>query len=136
MTPRPKEVPIIAGFLFAAAGIAVIIGASLLFPNRLADRLWELNKPGAALFRSFGWISGIFLLLVGAGSCAGAIGMLRRKKWAWWFAVGLFTIDGAGDMISLLMTGDWPRSVSGAAISFGFLYVLCRRRVRAYFEQT
>jgi len=36
---------VVAGFLFVATGIAFVVGGSLLFPNLLMDRLWELNKP-------------------------------------------------------------------------------------------
>ena len=56
---RPKTVPIVAAFLFAATGIAAVVGTSLIFPNRLLDRLWELNRPGAALFHAVGRIAGV-----------------------------------------------------------------------------
>ncbi len=135
MEQRPKTVPIVAAFLFAASAIAAVVGASLLFPNTLLDRLWELNKPGAAAFRALGRISGILLLLLGAGTSAAAVGLLQRKKWAWWFAVVLFAIDGAGDVVSLIVTGDWFRSATGVVISSAFLYSLSRYRVRRYFKQ-
>jgi uncharacterized membrane protein (DUF2068 family) len=76
----------------------------------------------------------VLLLLVGAVACAAAVGLLRRKKWAWWFAVVLFAMNGSGDVVGLAMTGDWLRSASGVAISGAFLYSLCRRHVRRYFE--
>ncbi|MBZ5725851.1 MAG: hypothetical protein LAP87_12745 [Acidobacteriia bacterium] len=61
-----KAIPIVAAFLFAAAVVAAVVGASLLFPNPLLDRLWELNRPGAALFHALGWIAGVLLMLLGA----------------------------------------------------------------------
>lgn len=134
MAQRPKTVPIVAGFLFAATAIAAVTGSSLLFPGTLLDRLWELNKPGAAAFRALGSISGILLLLLGAGTFSAAAGLLRRKQWAWWFAVVLFAINGFGDVVSLVVTGDWLRSVSGAAIAGAFLYALGRYPVRRYFK--
>jgi uncharacterized membrane protein (DUF2068 family) len=133
MEQRPATVRIVAAFLFVATAIAAVVGASLLFPNALLDRLWELNKPGAAALRALGWIAGCFLLLLGVGTCAAAIGLLRRKPWAWWFAVALFTIDCSGDVVSFFVTGDWLRSVSGAVISAAFVYSLVRPRVRRYF---
>ena len=133
MEPRPKTIPVVAAFLFAATAIAAIVGFSLLFPNRILDRLWELNKPGAVLFRAIGWPGGVFLLALAVGTCAAAFGLLRRKRWAWWFAVALFTIDGCGDVVSFLMTGDAVRSVAGAVISAAFLYCLLERRTRRYF---
>jgi len=135
MESRPTAVPIVAGFLLAATVIASIVAISLLFPNPLLDRLWELNKPGAAAFRALGWISGVALLVLGAGTSCAAIGLLRRRKWAWWFAVVLFAVDGTGDLVSLLVSGDWLRGASGAAISTAFLYSLSRHRVRRYFAE-
>src|SRR5579863_7830571 len=134
MDHRPKTVPIVAAFLFAATAIAAVVGASLPFPNTLSDRLWELNKPAAASFRAVGMISGILLLLLGVGTFAAAVGLLHRKRWAWWFAVVLFAINGAGDVVSLIVTGDWLRSASGVVISSAFLYSLGRGPVRGYFS--
>ena len=37
-----------AAFLFAATAFAAVAGVWLIWPNALLDRLWELNKPGAA----------------------------------------------------------------------------------------
>ena len=135
MEQRPKAVPIVAAFLFAATAIAAVVGASLLFPNTLLDRLWQLNKPGAAAFRALGRISGILLLLLGAGTCAAAVGLLQRKKWAWWFALVLFAISGSGDVVSFIVTADWLRSAAGVVICSAFLYSLSRCRVRRYFKR-
>src|SRR5882672_9951152 len=132
MEQRPRVAPIVAAFLFAATVIAAIVGISLLFPNRLMNRLWELNKPGAALFHSIGRISGVFLLALGVATAAAAQGLLRRKQWAWWFAVALFVIDGSGDVVSLFVTGDWLKSTVGVAVSSVFLYFLAQRHVRGY----
>ena len=137
MEPRPKTVPIVAAFLFAATAIAAVAGASLLFPNPLLDRLWELNKPAEVAFRSLGRLSRVMLLLLlGAGTFAAAVGLFRRKRWAWWFAVILFAINGSGDVVSFIVTGDWLRSASGVVISLAFLYSLYRGRVRRYFQRT
>lgn len=135
MDPRPKTVPIVAAFLFFATAIAVVAGVSLLFPNPLMDRLWTLNKPGEATFRSLGRVSGLPLLMIGAGTCAAAVGLIQRKKWAWWLAVVLFAISGCGDAVSLIVTGDWLRSASGVVICAAFLYSLSRSRVTQYFRR-
>ena len=133
MEPRPKTIPVVATFLFAATVIATVVGMSLLFPNPILERLWKLNKPGAALFHRIGWPAGVFLLALAVGTCSAAFGLLRRERWAWWFAVALFTIDGCGDVVSFLTTGDAVRSISGMVISAGFLCCLLGRRTRQYF---
>lgn len=84
---RPATVPIVAAFLFAAAAIAAVVAASLLFPGTLLDRLWDIDKPGAAAVRALGRIAAILLLLLGAATFAAALALLQRRNWAWWFAV-------------------------------------------------
>ena len=133
--PRPKAVIIIATFLFVATGIAFIVGASLLLPNPLIDRLWELNKPAEAAFRALGRVSGVPLLFLGVGTFAAGRGLLEGKKWAWWFAVVVFFINGIGDIVSFIVTGDWIRSASGVAISAAFLIVLGRKPVRRFVRE-
>jgi hypothetical protein len=135
MEQRPKTVPIVAAFLFAATAVAAVVSASLLFPGTLLDRLWELNKPGAAAFRALGRLSGVLLLVLGVGTSAAAVGLLQDREWAWWFAIALFAINGCGDVVSFFVTRDLWRSGSGALISSTFLYSLSRRRVRLYFER-
>jgi hypothetical protein len=133
--PRPKAVVVIATFLFIATGIALVVGESLLFPNPLLDRMWEFNEPAAAAFHGMGRISGLPLVLLGVGTCSAAVGLLRGRVWAWWFAVILFAVDGIGDVVSFIVTGDWLKSASGIAISSVFLWTLCDRRVRLYLNR-
>lgn len=124
-----------AAFLFAATGIALVGGASLIFPNGLLNRLWELNRPAAALFHAMGPISGALLIVLGIGTAATASGLLHRRKWAWWSAMVLFAIIGCGDLLALVATGDFLRTAFGVAVSATFLYFLTRPRVRRYFRE-
>jgi hypothetical protein len=135
MTPRPGTIPIVAAFLLLATAIAGVAGASLLVPNPLTNRLWELN-PAAAGLRELGSVLGIFLLGLGTGTAAAAIGLLQRKKWAWWFAVTLFAVNGCGDVVSLYVTGDPVRGAAGVAVAAAFLYYLTRPSVRSYFKES
>jgi hypothetical protein len=136
VTLRPLAVMVVALFLFAGTAIALVVGVSLLSPNRLLDSLWKLNPAGAALFRSVGRASGVFLLMLGIGTLSAALGLLHGRRWAWWFAVALFTIEVCGDLISYFLTHDTLRALSGAMIASFFLYFLSRRDVRDYFAAT
>jgi hypothetical protein len=134
MERRPRTIPMVAAFLFGATAIATVVGISLLFPNWLLDRLWDLNPPAGAAFHAVGRVSGVLLLALGGGTFAAALGLLRRRRWAWWFAVVLFAINGCGDVLGFFATGDALRSVLGVAISSAFLYSLGQHRIRRYFK--
>ena len=105
--------------------IAAVVGTSLIFPNRLLDRLWELNRPGAAVFHAVGRISGVLLLALGIGTAAAAAGLLHRRnglgglRWC-------YSIDGCRDVLALLATGDKLRTAFGVAASATFLFFLTR----------
>ncbi|HET9839619.1 MAG TPA: hypothetical protein VFR84_15425 [Candidatus Angelobacter sp.] len=131
--PRPVPVAIIAAFLFLATAIAALVGIALLFPGTRLDFLWQLNKPGAALFHSIGRIAGLFLLALGFGTLAAGFGLLRGREWAWWFAVALFAVNSAGDAVSYFVTHDSVRAAAGVFVSLIFLYLLSRGAVRSYF---
>ncbi|HSK46284.1 MAG TPA: hypothetical protein VLA83_20610 [Candidatus Binatia bacterium] len=130
---RPKTIAVVAGFLFAATIVALITGESLLFPNTLLDSLWKFNPEGAALFHSIGRVSGVFLLALGVGTFLAAVGLLRGRRWAWWFGVLLFGIDACGNIVSYFVIHDALRSGTGTIISATFLFFLCRYPVRSYF---
>ena len=130
---RPRTIGVIATFLFAATIVAFIIGESLLFPDALLDYMWRFNPEGAALFHSIGRVSGIFLLGLSVGTLFAALGLLRGRRWAWWFGVVLFAMDASGNIVSYFLTHDALRSTTGAVISATFLWFLCRHSVRDYF---
>ena len=135
MTSRPRTVVVVAYFLFAATAIAAWVGTAIFFPGPLLDRMLEWNRPGADLFRKIGPISGLFLWALGVGTFAAARGLLRGRKWAWWFAIALFAINSTGDLISFAVTHDALRTLFGAAVSGAFLIALTRDAVRRYFAQ-
>jgi len=131
---RPKAVVIVAAFLFAATLIATFVGFSLLVPNPLMDRMWTLNPAAESTFRAWDGWAGVFLIALGIATLAAAIGLLKRKKWAWWFAIALFAINGAGDVFGFFVTRDLLRSGSGVIVGCTFLWALGRSRVREYFS--
>jgi hypothetical protein len=133
MPDRPKSVVVVAAFLFFATVAAIFVGASLLFPNRLMYRLWELNSPGETVFVSIGGPASLFLIALGITTCAAGLGLLRGKRWAWWFAVLLFAVDAFGDIVSFFVTRELLRTVVGVAVSGVFATLLLQGRVRRFF---
>ncbi len=136
MPERPKAVVVVAAFLFFATVVAFFVGGSLLFPNPLMYRLWELNRPGETLFVSIRGPASLFLIALGIGTCAAGFGLLRRKRWAWWFAVVLFGVNIAGDIVSFFVLRDILRMVVGVVVSGLFVMLLMGPGVRRWlFEE-
>jgi hypothetical protein len=92
------------------------------------------ESPGGIQLSGNGSLAGVLLIGLGCTTLAIAVGLLQGRKWAWWGAVILFTINGAGDAVGLVMTRDFLRSGSGIVIAALFILALTRRAVRQSFQ--
>jgi len=119
---------VIAAFLIAATAVALGVGLALLFPGRLLEWLAQFNRPGMQAFEALGRWSGALLLLVACFTAVATVGLLRGKKWGWWMAMGVFAVNGCGDIVGYTITRDGWRSGSGVVVSAGFVYALTRIR--------
>jgi len=129
---RPLAVAILAGFLFFATAISIVVSSALLFPGPLLDWLAQFNRPAMSTFQALAPWPGILLAALAVGTFAAAVGLLRGRKWAWWFSVVLFAVNGTGDLLSFLATRDLIRSLSGVVIAAAFLIALSTSSVRRY----
>ena len=116
----------VAGFLFLATLIAIVVAISLLFPGTFLDRIWNLNPSAYAAFHVLGKLSGVILLVLGVGTGTTAFGLLRQRRWAWWLALVLFSANGLGDLVNLLIGGDRWKSAAGTLIAAAFVFLLVR----------
>ena len=130
---RPLAVSIVAAFLFAATLVAWLVAGALLYPTALTDWMFRLNPPARSGFEALGWMAGALLFALGCGTLMAASGLRRGQRWAWWFAVILFIVNGVGDIVALFVLRDWLRSGAGVLIGLTFLWTLLRSNVRAYF---
>ena len=102
---------VVIAFLVFATLMAVFIGTLLLFPGGLLESVWRFNPEARSAFQSMGRLASLLLFVVGAVACGGAVGIYRRRKWGWWLAVLLFSVNALGDAISLFVAGkDIARS--------------------------
>jgi hypothetical protein len=135
MTRTPVCVTIVATFLWMATLIAVFLAITLLAPGTPADKIWRLNPLAYEQFKTFGGVSVALLLAVAVIAATAAVGLAGRKKWAWWLALGIFAVNGAGDIVSFVMTRNLVRSGLGVLVAVCFLFFLTRRSVRSFYQQ-
>lgn len=131
----PGTVILIGIVMFIAAGLAAWVAYSLIFSDEMFLTLVEMTRPGLMFIlersRLFGALFALLALIVAYG----AMEFLRGRKWAWWFAVVLFAVNGCGDVISFFATHDLARSAGGIAVVTAFLVLLSSHGVRSYFAQ-
>lgn len=132
---RPGSVVVVAFSLLAATFIALATGISLVHPGTALDRLWQLNPRAHAAFAPLGRLAGALLLLLACITAATSIGLLRRRRWAWLFAIAIFAANGLGDLTSLLFR-DRMKGAAGVFIAGVFLFLLLRPRMRSFFSRS
>ncbi len=125
---------VVIAFLIFATLMAGFVGTLLLFPGRLLESLWRFNPEARLAFQSMGRLASILLFVVGGVACGGAVGIYRRRKWGWWLAIVLFSVNALGDAVSLFVMGRVLQSASGILISGSFLLYLMQPSVRRQFD--
>ena len=92
--------------------------------------MWNLNPEAYETFHRLGWIAEVLLFGLGCLSVVTGLGLLKRKRWAWWFAIVGLAGNGAGDLISMILTHEIVRFGSGVLIVAGFVFLLALPPVR------
>ncbi len=118
---------VVSAFLFFATLMAVLVGLSLVVPGTVLDGLGALNPRGYAALQPIGRLAGALLLALGAVCGAAGVGLLRGKRWAWYIALGVFLVNGLGDLVQIAL-GRIAQGVTGVAISLGFAWMLVRSK--------
>jgi hypothetical protein len=129
---RPKGVVVVSVFLYAGTAVALLTATMILWPGIRFDWPWKLNEEAHAGFEILGNAAAVLLGLIAALTFVAARGLMQRKRWAWWLAVGIFAVNVAGDLVRVV-TGDWLRGAAGLAIGGAFLVYLARPGVKRCF---
>lgn len=122
--------PTLAALFFLAALVAALTNLALLFPSPMWMPMWNLNPDAYESFHHLGWIAVLGLFCLACVSAMTGAGLLLHKRWAWWIALIMFAMNGAGDVISLLRTHELARFGSGVLIAAGFILLLVLPPVR------
>jgi uncharacterized membrane protein (DUF2068 family) len=131
----PVAARVVSAALVLSALIAALVAATLLLPSSALDRLWALNPSAAPWFEAHHAAGVVLVVVAGLAAGAAGVGLWRGHRWAWWLAVLIFAMNGAGDLVRLA-AGEWAPGGSGTLITGAFLVLLTRRSVRAWCART
>lgn len=120
---RPAGVTAISLFFVFGALMSALAAALLLLPGTALDALWRINPRGHAGFVAMG-NQAVLLMAVVCGSCAiVATGLWQRRKFGYWSAGVMLSINLAGDTWNAITYRDW-RTLIGlpiAGLMIGYL---------------
>jgi hypothetical protein len=120
-------------FWIFAALMAALAGISLVWRGTVLDRMWALNKPAYAVLSPLASFVGPLFLILSTIMVSIIVGWFRRKRWAWWLAIGVLGTQVIGDIVNLAR-GDLLRGSAGLVIASALLFLVVQREVRDQFS--
>jgi len=132
-TRRPIGI-IALTILFMIGVVASFISAiSLLFPGGLLEPIWRLNPHAHQAFGQMGQWAIVLMALVCVACVCTAVGLWRRRRWGYWLAVFMLTVNLVGDVINVI-SGTERRAIVGIPVVALLLLYLMRKRTTEYFK--
>jgi len=126
---RPAGVAGLSLFFVFGTTMSGLAALMLLFPGSAIDLLWRLNPRAHQGFASMGIWAVILMIVVSAACATAALGLWRCKRWGYWTALLILSINLIGDTANALITRDW-RTLFGLPIGSAMMvYLLAKRRV-------
>ena len=128
-----KIIAALGVFWIFAALMAALAGVTLVWRGPPLDRIWALNKPAYAVLLPMARVVGPLFLVFSAIMVCIIVGWFRRKRWAWWVAIGVLGTQVIGDIVNLARR-DFFRGSAGVVIASAMLFLLLKRDVRDQFS--
>jgi hypothetical protein len=130
MTNRGRPLGITALSLFFVFGVAMsgLAAMMLLFPGSAVEPLWRLNPHAHEGFAAMGAWAVLLMGTVCAACATAALGLWRGARWGYWIALGILSVNLAGDAANVFIARDW-RTLVGLPIGGAMIaYLVSKRR--------
>lgn len=123
---------LVALFVLGACASAYA-AVTLAWPGTGLDALWNVNPTGHAGLSSLGPVAIVGMAALSVTMVLTAVGLVARRRWAWWVAVIGLVVNATGDLATAIATGD-PRTLIGVPVAGLIVWWLTRREVRSQFS--
>ena len=128
-TPRrPPGVAALGLFFVFGTVVSGLAAVMLLFPGSVLEPFWRVNSHAHDGFRAMG-LWGVLLMVAVCVACGiAALGVLRCRRWGYWMALAILSINLAGDTANAVLAHDW-RTLVGLPIGGAMIaYLLTKRK--------
>ena len=124
---RPLGITALSFFFVFGAVMSGLAAVMLVFPGSALELLWRLNPRAREGFAAMG----LWAVLLMAGVCVAcataALGLRRCRRWGYWAALAILSINLAGDTTNALIAHDW-RTLIGLPIGGAMIAYLLTKR--------
>jgi uncharacterized membrane protein (DUF2068 family) len=124
---RPTEIALLSLFFVLgvlASGLTVVM---LILPGTSLDALWRLNPHAREGFVTMGHAAMYLMSAVCLACATAALGLWRLRRWGFWTAISILSINMLGDTLNTFLLRDW-RTIVGFPIAGLMIVYLLRKR--------
>jgi hypothetical protein len=126
---RTLGITALAVFFLFGTLMSGLTAVMLAFPASPLQPLWKLNPRAHEGLHAMGLWAVLLMVVVCLACAAAACGLARCKRWGFWTAVVILSINIAGDSANAVLANDW-RALIGIPIGgLMLLYLSSKRRV-------
>jgi len=124
----PRGITALALFFVFGSLMSGLAFFMLLFPGSPLEPLWRLNPKGQEGFAAMGSWSLLLMFVVCLGCAGAALGLWRRKRWGYWMALVILSVNLLADITNALTVDK--RTLIGIPIAGVMIaYLVAKRRV-------
>jgi len=121
---RPTGITALSFFFVFGAVTSGLAALMLFLPGTPLDVLWHLNPHARDDFVTMGDWAVSLMLAVCVACTAGAVGLWRGRRWGYWTAISILSINLVGDTINAFVLRDWPTLIGLPIAGFMIAYLL------------
>jgi hypothetical protein len=124
---RPPGITALGLFFLFGTVMSGLAAAMLMFPRSVLEPLWQLNSRAHEGFAAMGLWAVLLMVAVCVACATAALGLRRCKRWGYWMALAILSINIGGDTIHAVVAHDW-RTLVGLPIGGALVVYLVTKR--------
>jgi hypothetical protein len=124
---RSPGITALSFFFLLGTVMSGLAAVTLLFPGSVLEPLWRLNPRARDGFAAMGSWAVLLMVLVCVACGMAARGLQRCKRWGYWMALFILTINLAGDTANAVLAHDL-RTLVGLPMGGAMIVYLLTKR--------
>ena len=124
---RSPGITALALFFAFGAIMSGLTAVMLLFPGSWLEPLWRLNPRARDGFAALGPWAVLLMAVVCIACATAALGLRGCKRWGYWAALTILSINLIGDTANAVIAHDW-RTLIGLPIGGAMIAYLLTKR--------
>jgi len=126
---RPLGITLLGLFFVLGATMSGLAALGLAFPGKWLEPMWRLNPQAREQLTALGGWAVLLMSTVCAACTTAAVGLWRVRRWGYWTALSILSVNLCGDLLNAVLLHDW-RTLIGLPVGGAMIaYLVTRQRL-------